>query len=153
MIRKVVVCLLVLALGHVPCAVAEHGKAAKNSALNPNPSTAIKTFTGDLDGMLQHRVIRALVVYSKTQFYVVRGRPQGISHDALKAFEAFINKKFPTKSKHVPLHVIFIPVSRDQLLPMLVAGKGDIAVGALTVTPERQKVVAFTEPTARNINE
>src|SRR5262249_22603401 len=80
-------------------------------------------------------------------------QPQGISHDALKAFEAFLNKKFPPKTKNVALHIIFIPVARDQLLPMLVAGKGDIAVGAVTVTPERQKTVDFTEPTARNISE
>lgn len=154
MIRKFAVCLLVaMAVAHVSGGAGEQAKTEKKSALNPNPTAAIKVFKGDLDGMLQRRVIRALVVYSKTQFYVVRGRPQGISYDALKAFESFINKKFPPKNRHVALHVIFIPVARDQLLPMLAQGKGDIAVGALTVTPERQKIADFSEPTARNINE
>lgn len=153
MARKLAVFLLTaIFVAHIPGAIAEQNKAAKRSALSPNP-VAAKKFTGDLNGMLQRRVIRALVVYSQTQFYVVRGRPQGIAYDALKAFEGFINKKFPAKTKHLSLHVIFIPVARDQMLPLLAEGKGDIAVGALTVTPERQKLIDFTEPTARNISE
>jgi membrane-bound lytic murein transglycosylase MltF len=153
MVRKLVVWLFAaMVVAHVPGAVAEQAKTVKKSALNTNPVASPK-FTGDLDGMLQRRNIRALVVYSRTQFYIVRGRPQGIAYEALKAFEGFINKKYPPKTKHVLLHVVFIPVARDQLLPLLAEGKGDIAVGALTVTPERQKVVDFTEPTARNINE
>src|SRR5215472_12572279 len=136
MIRKLAVFLLVaMAVALASGGTGEQAKTEKKSALNPNPTAAIKVFKGDLDGMLQRRVIRALVVYSKTQFYIVRGRPQGISYDALKAFEGFINKKFPSNTRHVALHVIFIPVARDQLLPMLAEGKGDIAVGAVTVTP------------------
>jgi membrane-bound lytic murein transglycosylase MltF len=153
MVRKSAVWLLAaIAVVLVSGAVAEQQKTAKKSALNAN-HVPTKVFTGDLDGMLQRRIIRALVVYSKTQFYVVRGRPQGISYEALKAFENFINGKFPPKTKHVPLHIVYIPVPRDQLLPMLVEGKGDIAVAGLTITPERQKSVDFTEPTARNIDQ
>jgi len=40
--------------------------------------------------------------------------------------------------------VVFIPLRRDQLLPGLAAGKGDIAAANLTITPERQKLVDFT---------
>ncbi|HKD81858.1 MAG TPA: lytic transglycosylase F [Candidatus Angelobacter sp.] len=152
MARKLAISLLAaIFAAHLPGAIAQN-KTATKSALNPHP-VAAKKFTGDLDGMLQRRVIRALVVYSQTQFYIVRGRPQGIAYDALKAFESFINKKYPPKTKHLSLHVIFIPVARDQMLPLLTEGKGDIAVGALTVTPDRQKLVDFTEPTVRNISE
>ncbi|HEY7403327.1 MAG TPA: lytic transglycosylase F [Candidatus Angelobacter sp.] len=153
MIRKLVVWLFAATLlACAPRVKAEKDKATKKSVLDPAPVAASK-FTGDLDGMLQRRVIRALVVYSQTQFYIVRGRPQGMAHDALKAFESFINQKYPAKTKHLSLHVIFIPVARDQMLPLLTEGNGDIAVGALTVTSERQKSVDFTEPTARNISE
>jgi membrane-bound lytic murein transglycosylase MltF len=153
MVRKSAVWLLVaMAVALVPGAIAEQHKTAKKSALNAN-HVPTKIFTGDLDGMLERRVIRALVVYSKTQFYVVRGRPQGIAYEALKAFDNFINQKFPPKTKHVLVRIVYIPVPRDQLLPMLAAGKGDIAVAALTITPERQKSVDFTEPTARNIDQ
>lgn len=153
MIRKLAVWLLAaIAAVSAQGAQAEQGKAGKKSALKQAPVAAQK-FTGDLDGMLQRRVIRALVAYSKTQFYIVRGHQQGISYEALKAFEGFINKKFPPKTKNMPLHVVFIPVARDQMLPLLAEGKGDIAVAALTVTPERQKSIDFTEPTARNIDQ
>jgi membrane-bound lytic murein transglycosylase MltF len=153
MLRKLLVWLLAtMLLAYVPGIRAAQDKSAKQSALNPKP-TAAQKFTGDLDGMLQRRVVRALVAYSKTQFYIVRGHQQGTSYDALKAFESFINKKFPPKTKNMPLHVVFIPVPRDQMLPLLSEGKGDIAVAALTVTPERQKIVDFTEPTVRNIDQ
>ena len=48
------------------------------------------------------------------------------------------------KQKHLKVRVVFIPVRRDQLLPALAAGKGDIAAANLTITPERQKLVDFT---------
>jgi membrane-bound lytic murein transglycosylase MltF len=53
----------------------------------------------------------------------------------------------------VKVHVIAIPVARDQLLPMLLSGQGDIAVAMLTVTPERRKVVDFSSPLASGIRE
>ncbi len=42
---------------------------------------------------------------------------------------------------------------RDQLLPSLNAGKVDLVVAQLTVTPERQKLVDFSIPTRRNVDE
>jgi membrane-bound lytic murein transglycosylase MltF len=42
---------------------------------------------------------------------------------------------------------------RDQLLPGLAAGKGDIAAANLTITPERQKLVDFTVPGMANVSE
>jgi membrane-bound lytic murein transglycosylase MltF len=44
------------------------------------------------------------------------------------------------------LKVTIIPVRRDQLIPFLIAGHGDIAFANLTVTPKRSKVVDFSIP-------
>ena len=49
--------------------------------------------------------------------------------------------------------MVFIPVRRDQLLPALAAGKGDIAAANLTITPERQKLVDFTAAGMSNVSE
>src|SRR5262249_3114932 len=49
--------------------------------------------------------------------------------------------------------VVFVPVSRDQILPWLVEGRGDLAVGGLTVTPERDKLVDFTAPGRTKVDE
>ena len=39
------------------------------------------------------------------------------------------------------------------MLPALIAGRGDIAAAGLTVTAQRKKVVAFTRPYIRDVNE
>jgi membrane-bound lytic murein transglycosylase MltF len=49
--------------------------------------------------------------------------------------------------------VVFVPVRRDQLLPALAAGKGDIAAGNLTITPERQKLVDFSTAVYSDVSE
>jgi membrane-bound lytic murein transglycosylase MltF len=103
--------------------------------------------------MLKRRRVRALVAYSKTEYYVVKGVQHGSSYEFLKAFEDTLNHEYPPKEKHLPIHVVFIPVPRDQLLARLVAGGGDIAVAALTVTPERQKIADFCDPLATGVKE
>jgi len=49
--------------------------------------------------------------------------------------------------------VVFIPVRRDQLLASLAAGKGDIAAGNITITPERRKLVDFSAAGMSNVSE
>jgi membrane-bound lytic murein transglycosylase MltF len=112
-----------------------------------------KPWQGDFDQMLQRRYIRALVAYSKTQYYVENGQPRGMTYEGLKAFEDYVNKKYPPKVKHLKFHVMFLPVARDDLIPALLAGRGDVAAAGLTATAERAKLVDFSDPTARNISE
>ena len=103
-----------------------------------------ETMRGDFDEMIQHRRIRALVTYSKTFYFLDRGRHYGLSYEMLKEFEKFVNKKLKTKT--LKIHVVFIPVSRDELIPFLFNGFGDIAVANLTITTQRQKLVDFSNP-------
>jgi len=110
-----------------------------------------KTMLGDFDKMVQHRTIRALVVYSKTFYFLDRGRQYGISYEALRGFEKFVNKKLKTKTLKV--QVVFIPVSRDELIPSLLNGLGDIAVANLTITTQRQKQVDFSNPFLSGVKE
>jgi membrane-bound lytic murein transglycosylase MltF len=106
---------------------------------------------GDLNGMVERHMIRALVVYSKTFYFIDRGAPHGTSYDTLTAFEAFINSKL--KRRHLRVHVVFIPVARDQLLPALLEGRGDIAAANLTITPARKALVDFSKPFWTGISE
>ncbi|MBM3115624.1 lytic transglycosylase F [Jeongeupia naejangsanensis] len=108
-------------------------------------------YTGDLDGMIKRRVIRVLVVYSKTHYWVENGQQRGASYEALKAYEDELNKRL--KTGNVKVFVLFVPTRRDQIIPALLAGRGDIAAAGLTITPERLKQVDFTTPTFTNINE
>jgi len=110
-----------------------------------------KTMQGDFDEMVQLRTIRALVTYSKTFYFFDRGRQYGLSYEKLKGFEKFVNKKLKTKTLKV--QVVFIPVSRDELIPSLVNGLGDIAVANLTITTQRQKQVDFSNPFLSDVKE
>ena len=47
----------------------------------------------------------------------------------------------------------FVPLARNELLPALTEGRGDIVMADLTVTPERAKAVDFVEPWIAGVNE
>jgi membrane-bound lytic murein transglycosylase MltF len=113
-------------------------------------ATAVK-WTGDLDGMIKRRMIRVLVTYSKTNYFVDRGTQRGMTYDAFRLFEDDLNKKL--KTKKIGLHVVFVPVSRDNLIPALLEGRGDVAAANLTITPERLNQVDFSDPVNRNVSE
>jgi len=89
-----------------------------NSAANLDPSIAERLknehWTGDIDGMLQRRYIRALVLYNKTNFFYDGPQPRGITYEALKEFEKFLNAKLNTGDK--PIHLILIPVFPEEAL-------------------------------------
>jgi len=120
-----------------------------DSFVLPGPTPRI----GDLDMMREYRVIRILVPYSRTYYFLDRGRQLGLVHDIGTEFVAWLNRKYKPKLKALKIRVAFIPVTRDKLLPALEHGLGDIAAGDLTVTPERLKTVDFSEPTMSNIRE
>jgi membrane-bound lytic murein transglycosylase MltF len=108
-------------------------------------------WTGDWDGMLARRRIRALVAYSKTLYFVDRGERHGLSFEALKKFEAVLNEQFAQVTPTINL--VFVPVTRDELLPALVEGRGDLVAANLTITPERLQMVDFSEPLLNEVSE
>jgi hypothetical protein len=40
----------------------------------------VKPWTGDLDGMVERRMIRVLTTYSRTQYFIDRGTPRGTAY-------------------------------------------------------------------------
>lgn len=108
-------------------------------------------WTGDLDGMRNRRYIRVLVTYSRTNFFLDGAATRGITTEAFKAFEDWLNVRL--KSKAYPIHVAFVPVKREELLLALETGRGDIAAANLSITQDREKQVDFSEPWASNVNE
>ncbi len=106
-------------------------------------SEITRPWTGDLDGMVERRTVRVLTAYSRTLYFVDQGTPRGTTYDQGKLLEEHLNKVF--KSAHLTIRVQFVPVSRDELLPALVEGRGDIVMGNLTVTPERSALVDFAD--------
>jgi membrane-bound lytic murein transglycosylase MltF len=107
--------------------------------------------TRSYQDMLDVRLIRALVVRNKTGYFFDGVQQRGITYDLLKAFENKINEEMGTGN--LPVYVSFIPVSRDDLIPALLEGRGDVAVANLTITPERESLVDFSMPLYKNARE
>jgi len=109
-----------------------------------------QTFVGDLEALKSRRLIRAGVPFNRSFFFIDNGTPRGLSYEYLLAFEQELNKKI--KAPHLKVHVVPLPMPRDALIPALQAGKIDLVVAQLTVTPARQQLVDFTKPTRDSVN-
>jgi len=144
-------CWLVVALVAASPAFAADATAAGTPATAASAprslSLAEKPFTGDLDRLLARRMIRVLVPYSRTLYFNDRGRERGITAELVRDFETYLNRRYQTGKR--PLTVYLIPTTRDQLLPKLAQGLGDIAAGSLTVTEERMREADFVVQTDR----
>jgi membrane-bound lytic murein transglycosylase MltF len=111
-----------------------------------------KRWTGDLQQIRQQRrLIRVLVSYSDTNFFVARGEKRGMEYELLREYERFLNRQSPEDK--IKTNIVFIAVPFEQLISTLREGRGDISAAGLTITPERQKLVAFTTPYIINVNE
>ena len=154
----VVVFLLVGVASTTPSFAATPQSAPATGASKPAAAPApakrqlnlnVKPFTGDFDAMLKRRMIRFLIPYSRTLYFIDKGRERGISAELAREFERYLNKRYKKELGSRPITVYLIPTTRDKLLPNLVAGLGDIAAGNITVTAERDKIVDFGAPEDR----
>ena len=109
------------------------------------------SWTGDLDIMTERRAIRMLTVYSNGRYWLDKGQEKGLAKEMATHFEQFLNKRLGRG--HVKIHVVIIPVARNQLIPALLEGRGDFINASLSITAERQKVVDFSIPFTRPLSE
>ena len=92
-------------------------------------STRLGHFTDDFDAMLDRRLIRVLVPYSRTFFFQDKGQIYGTAAETTRALEEWVNKTFKLGSR--PLTVALIPTSRDRLFDGLLAAKATLPAAAL----------------------
>lgn len=107
--------------------------------------------TDDLGAMRRRGVIRALVSYKKTEYFIVNGQQRGFEYELMEQYERYLNKGNKKGQLHVD--VVYIPVPFDSLISSLAKGRGDVAAAGLTITPERRRKVAFTTPYVRDVSE
>ena len=112
----------------------------------------LKPFTGDLDGMVERRLVRIGVTFNRTFYFVDKGVQRGVSYEYGQLVEERLNKHVKTGTDN-KVHVVFVPLPRAMLLPALVDGKVDLVAAQVTVTPELQKRVDFTNPTRMNVSQ
>lgn len=164
LLTLLLVCLYVNACQ--PAASSNKNDAITNQSEEASSEEEILTFSpedeiiglnekwaGDLDGLIERRRIRALVPYSLTSYFIDGAERRGIAYEALSFFEKELNQKLGKGGQVPHVRVIFIPLSRDKILPALMEGYGDLAVANLTITPQRLEQVDFSNPILKNVKE
>lgn len=147
--RRSLAVLMSIALVCVSFTSTANAFATDKSLVTFNPD--LEPWHSDLDEILSRRVLRVLVPYSKTLYFVdLGGTQRGMSYDFMHEFEKSVNAKRKL-SEHIRIEMI--PVARDELLPALLSGRGDVIAANLTITQARLAQVDFTMPLARNIRE
>jgi ABC-type amino acid transport substrate-binding protein len=111
----------------------------------------LRPFTGDYNELLEHRLVRVGVTFNRTFYFVDRGVQRGVAYEYGRRMEDKINETL--RSGHIKVHVFFVPMPRERLLPALIDGRVDAVAAQLTITPERQALVDFSDPTRTNVNE
>ena len=125
--------------------------AGAGPALDEGALAFTRPWTGDLDGIAERRVIRVLTVYGPGRFYLDEGRGAGLVAELVKRFEDHVNDEL--ERGHLRVNTVIIPVARNQLVPALLAGRGDLIAAGLTITAERADDVDFSIPTSKPLNE
>jgi membrane-bound lytic murein transglycosylase MltF len=141
-----------------PDPVATASVESVKPAVEPPPKTTtfvpfgvgLEPFHGDFDALRERRIIRVLVGFSQTHFFLDGLTPRGITAEVLEAFEKFLARKLGGTDV---LTVVPIPVARDQMINHLADGLGDLAVGNLTITPARLRRVDFSLPSMTGVKE
>lgn len=127
-----------------PVVVSDEGAKMPEAPLENVWPTLSAARVGDLDSMVKRGEIRVLTTFTLGSYFIDRGRQRGAVYEMSQILEKYVRDKLGKKGSI--LKITIIPVRRDQLLPFLIAGYGDVAFANLTVTPERSKIVDFTIP-------
>lgn len=88
---------------------------------------------GDLDAMKKRGVLRVLTRNNAINYWLYRGREVGFEYDMVKAFADKLGLRLE----------MVIPPRREDLIPWLNQGRGDLIAAGLTDIPQRRKQVDF----------
>ncbi len=91
----------------------------------------------DLGGIKKHGVLWVLTRNNPATYFLWRGELLGFEYELARHFA----------KKHKLRVEMVVPPSREDLIPWLVEGKGDVIAASMTILPEREaQGVAFSRP-------
>ena len=90
----------------------------------------------DLDAILADGKIKAVTNINQTSYFIYKGEPMGFHFELLKRF-----------ADHLDLELEIIARNDiDEALELLQDGEADLVAVGLSVSPDRQEMMRFTEP-------
>lgn len=89
----------------------------------------------DLDQILEDGVLKVIMVYSSTSYFLYRGQPMGYEYELLQRLANHLN---------VDLEVVIAKDIND-LINMLNRGEGDLLAHGMTITQRRRRFVQFMD--------
>lgn len=95
-----------------------------------------QVYRADLDEIKKRGVLRVLTENSGVSYFLYRGDQYGFDFELAEVLAEALD---------VRLQMVVVP-TRDQLIPWLLEGRGDLIAAALTVTPDRAERVRFSRP-------
>lgn len=154
MIRTTLGCLIQVAMlvFHAGDSSAQTSPATKTPEQPRQLNFSSKPWTGDFDQMLERRMIRVAVPYSRSMYFIDKGRERGLMAELVRDVERWINERHKKQLGKRPLTIYIVATTRDELLTDLNDGLADVAVGNLTVTKERLELVDFVAPDEKLVN-
>lgn len=105
----------------------ENETLAQNDVTSDTVSTPLTQESGKLKVLMDNNI---------ASYYILKGQPRGFDYEILNWY---------CKDHNLELEVEVIP-NFDFILDSLLAGRGDLAAGNLTITGDRLRKVQFTSP-------
>lgn len=112
----------------------QKGNTSNSDKSTYNPIVE-KSVDRDWEEIKKYGVLRALVIYSSTSYFLYRGRPMGFEYELLERLAKHLNLKLE----------LVISDNLDSQFEVLNRGDVDLIAHGMTITNQRKWEVTFTE--------
>ncbi len=109
---------------------------SSNNGVSENEATFQSVPSLDLDEIIERGSLRAITTFSSTTYFLYKGKTMGFEYDLLTQL---------CKELGVDLEIV-IAKNEDELIDMLLTGKGDIIAYGFTIIEDRKQKINFTKP-------
>ncbi|MCA0153054.1 MltF family protein [Winogradskyella vincentii] len=124
--------VLIIAISIFSCEIGKTNSKGDYTVINPIVANSVDR---DLADIKEDGVLRALVVYSSTSYFLYRGQAMGFEYELLKQLADHLNLKLE----------IVVSKNLDNEFEVLNRGDVDLIAHAMTITNQRKWEVDFTE--------
>lgn len=150
--KKIALCLIFACISAFSWAKKTTAKPVKVDAAQAKSThpvlkaSSTLAVAGEFDAQNPPERIRVLVGLGASTYFLKDGRPHGLEYALLSELESELNRG---RAKGLaPIRLQFIPIEAGELIPALLAGKGDMAAGLIPLTEGARSIVSYSDPYA-----